>query len=103
MNFKKKFDHNNINNYLPDNRTIAMSEFFQKKFEGLPSYICDMMEAKSRIEYDDYDTEIILKLIRDRQKEENKKLIDEYNEIVKQSEEASSEEIDLNDDDNNSK
>ena len=103
MNFKKKFDHNNINNYLPDNRTIAMSEFFQKKFEGLPSYICDMLEAKSRIEYDDYDTEIILKLIRDRQKEENKKLIDEYNEIVKQSEEASSEEIDLNDDDNNSK
>jgi len=103
MNFKKKFDHNNINNYLPDNRTIAMSEFFQKKFEGLPSYICDMMEAKSRIEYDDYDTEIILKLIRDRQKEENKKLIDEYNEIVKQSEEASNEEIDLNDDDNNSK
>ena len=98
MNFKKKFDHNNINNYLPDNRTIAMSEFFQKKFEGLPSYICDMMEAKSRIEYDDYDTEIILKLIRDRQIEENKKLIDEYNEIVKQSEE-----IDLNDDDNNSK
>jgi hypothetical protein len=57
--FKKKFDHNNINNYLPDNRTIAMSEFFQKKFEGLPSYICDMMEVKSRIEYDDYDTEII--------------------------------------------
>ena len=103
MNFKKKFDHNNINNYLPDNRTIAMSEFFQKKYEGLPSYICDMMEAKSRIEYDDYDTEIILKLIRDRQKEENKKLIDEYNEIVKQSEEASNEEIDLNDDDNNSK
>ena len=103
MNFKKKFDHNNINNYSPDNRTIAMSEFFQKKYEGLPSYVCDMMEAKSRIEYDDYDTEIILKLIRDRQIEQNKKLIDEYNEIVKQSEEASSEEINLNDNDNNSK
>jgi hypothetical protein len=64
-----------------------------------------MLEAKSRIEYDDYDTEIILKLIRDRQKEENKKLIDEYNEIVKQSEETLTEftEINLNDDNNNSK
>ena len=51
MDFNKKFDHNDINNYLPDNKTLATSEYFQNKFVGLPSYICDMLEVKSRVEY----------------------------------------------------
>ena len=41
MDFNKKFDYDDINNYLPDNKTLATSEYFQNKFVGLPSYICD--------------------------------------------------------------
>ena len=43
MDFKKKFDHNDINNFLPDNVTVCTSGYFQKKLgEKMPTYICDI-------------------------------------------------------------
>jgi hypothetical protein len=54
MDFKKKFDYDDRNNFLPDNKTIGRSDFFRNKFnDKLPSYICDILEIKSRIEFDD--------------------------------------------------
>ena len=33
MDFKKKFDYNDINNFLPDNQTVGTSDFYRDKFK----------------------------------------------------------------------
>jgi len=80
MDFKKKFDHNDINNYLPDNKTIATSEFFQNKFVGLPSYVCDILEVKPRVEYNEKSEIELLNIIKEKKKLEDEKLMAEYDE-----------------------
>ena len=75
MNFKKKFDYNDINNFLPDNLTIGKSEYYQKKFnEMMPQYICDILEVNSRSEYDDVNKEDIIDTIKQNHKNEGLKL-----------------------------
>ena len=40
MDFKKKFDHEDLSNYLPDNWTLGRSEFYQHKFnDKMPLYV----------------------------------------------------------------
>ena len=54
MDFKKRFDHEDISNYLPDNFTLGRSKFYKHKFgDKMPLYICDILEIKSRLEYND--------------------------------------------------
>ena len=44
MDFKKKFDYNDINNFLPDNKTIGTSDYYRNKFrDGLPDYMCCLL------------------------------------------------------------
>jgi hypothetical protein len=80
MDFKRKFDHNDINNYLPDNKTLASSEYFQNKFVGLPSYVCDILEVKSRVEYNEKSEIEFINFIKENKKKQDEKLIAEYNE-----------------------
>lgn len=37
MDFKKKFDYNDINNFLPDNYYIGTADYYKQKF-NLPEY-----------------------------------------------------------------
>jgi hypothetical protein len=80
--FKKKFDHNDLYHYLPDNNTIATTRFYERKFNGMLDVTrCRFLEAKSRKEFNDND---ILEIINDYKKDQNK-IIDAYNEIVEMS------------------
>ena len=76
MNFTKKFDHDDILNYLPDNFTIGSSDYFDKKFKSrLPSYLCNILEVKSRKEYSNEDENArLIKQIFESRKEFNLKL-----------------------------
>ena len=85
MDFNKKFDHNDINNYLPDNKTLATSEYFQNKFVGLPSYVCDILEVKSRVEYNEKSEIEFLNIIKEKKRLEDEKLMAEYDERANES------------------
>ena len=85
MDFKRKFDHNDINNYLPDNKTLATSEYFQNKFVGLPSYICDMLEVKSRVEYNEKSEIEFINFIKENKKKQDEKLMKEFEERANES------------------
>ena len=46
--FKKKFDYNDINNFLPDNKTVGTVDFFNKKFKNnMPDYICELLAIET--------------------------------------------------------
>ena len=85
MDFKKKINYDDINNYLPDNKTLATSEYFQNKFVGLPSYICDILEVKSRVEYNEKSELELLNIIKEKKKLEDEKLMVEYDERANES------------------
>ena len=78
MDFKKKFNYDDINNFLPDNKTLATSEYFQNKFVGLPSYICDMLEVKSRVEYNEKSEIEFINFIKENKKKQDEKLMVEF-------------------------
>ena len=79
MNFKKKFDHEDINIYLPDNKTIGTSEFFKNKYNKLPDYICDMLEVKSRVEFEEKSELEFINMIIEKKRLEDEKIITEFN------------------------
>ena len=85
MDFKKKINYDDINNYLPDNKTLATSEYFQNKFVGLPSYICDILEVKSRVEYNEKSEIEFLNIIKEKKRLEDEKLMAEYDERANES------------------
>lgn len=89
MDLKRKFDLNDINNFLPDNYTIGTSEYYNNKFRGMmPNYMCEYLELKSREEYDnEKHNEEMLKIIKENMMVENLKIIQKYEEIVKRSKE----------------
>jgi len=78
--FKKRFDHNDINNFLPDNKTIGTFDFYNKKFKNrMPEHISEICSIKALID----DEEVIenkIKEILDKQQEYYDKLLNEYNE-----------------------
>ena len=78
MDFKKKINYDDINNYLPDNKTLATSEYFQNKFVGLPSYICDILEVKSRVEYNEKSEIEFINVIKENKKKHDEKLMKEF-------------------------
>ena len=85
MDFKKKINYDDINNYLPDNKTLATSEYFQNKFVGLPSYVCDILEVKSRVEYNEKSEIEFLNIIKEKKRLEDEKLMAEYDERANES------------------
>ena len=47
MDFKKKFDYDDINNFLPDNLTIGKSEFYQNVTCDTNDYSNDKINFKT--------------------------------------------------------
>ena len=91
MDLKRKFDLNDINNFLPDNYTIGTADYYNNKFRGMmPNYMCEYLELKSREEYNnEVHNEEMLKIIKENMMAENSKIIKKYEEIVKRSKEES--------------
>ena len=87
MDFKKKFDHNDINNFLPDNVTVCTSGYFQKKLgEKMPTYICDILELNSRPEHDNEEKENMIEMVKQAHIQESYNLWKEYENRVKETE-----------------
>ena len=79
MDFKKRFDYLDINNFLPDNMTLAKADYFENKFNNkLPDGYSSILEAKSRIEFSEEDEKIIIDEVMKQQQEYFKKLLKEY-------------------------
>jgi len=89
MDFKKKINYNDINSFLPDNFTIGTKEYYYEKFNGnMPEYVCEYLEIKTRPEFnDEKENELKIELIKKKAREENLKIIQEYEEILRKSEE----------------
>ena len=85
MDFNKKFDYDDINNFLPDNKTLASSEYFQNKFVGLPSYVCDILEVKSCVEYNEKSEIEFINFIKENKKKQDEKLMAEFDERANES------------------
>ena len=76
--FKKKFDYNDLNNFLPDNRTVGTFDFYNKKFDNrMPEYISEICSVKALID-DEEEKQIKIKEILDKKEEYNNKLLNEY-------------------------
>jgi len=84
MDFKqqKKFDYNDINNFLPDNFTTGTAEYYQNKFgDKFPEHYYKLMEILTRPEYDDpEEVSRIVEQVRTDAKLENERIIAEWNE-----------------------
>jgi hypothetical protein len=83
MDFKqqKKFDYNDINNFLPDNFTTGTAEYYQNKFgDKFPDHYYKLMEILTRPEYDDpEEVNRIVEQVRTDAKLENDRIIAEWN------------------------
>ncbi len=74
--FKKKFDYNDLYNFLPDNYTIGTYQFYKLKFQDkLDDCRLRYLEAISRKEFNENDLATILE---DYKKQQNA-IISEYN------------------------
>ena len=98
MNFKgeKKFDYNDITNFLPDNFTVGTSDFYEMKFnDKLPDHYCDILELLARVKYDETETTEKINIIKLDIKESNQRLINELTERSLEYEELIVENIDI--------
>ena len=78
--FKKKFDYNDINNFLPDNKTVGTVDFFNKKFKNnMPDYICELLAVETLVE-DEEEKEKQRQEILNKKKEYTNKLLAELEE-----------------------
>ena len=89
MDFKKKFDYNDINNYLPDNFTLGNALYYENKYNHkLPEGLSQILEAQTRAEYTEEDTTNIIQNVIQQQINYGEQLIREYNErCIEQKEE----------------
>ena len=87
MDFKKKIDYDDINSFLPDNFLTGTKEYYSNKFNGnMPDYVCEYLEIKSRPEFNnEKENDLKIELIKKKAREENLKIIQEYEEIVQNS------------------
>ena len=76
--FTKKFDYNDINNFLPSNKTIGTVDFFNKKFKNnMPEHICELLSIETLIENEE-QKEKMKKEILNKKNEFTEKLLREY-------------------------
>jgi len=84
---QKNYNKENIYNYLSMDKSVGTYEYWKNKFgDKFDDNYYYLMEVLSRKEYDDNITKEFIKCIKEHQKEENEKLINEYNEIINFSE-----------------
>ncbi len=81
FNIKKRFDRNDIRNYISDSDYVGTADFYKCKYDNkLPEYYYDYFEIMARKEHDDCIKETVKNLIRKEQMELNKKIDNEFNE-----------------------
>jgi nicotinic acid mononucleotide adenylyltransferase len=98
--FKKKFDYNDINNFLPDNKTVGTVDFFNKKFKNnMPDYICELLAVETLVE-DEEEKEKQKQEILNKKKEYTNKLLAELEERENRKEELELQIKDLSIDNN---
>ena len=85
MDFKRRFDYNDITNFLPDNFTVGSESYYANKFHNkMPEYVCKLLESESRVEYTEEEIKQKKDEIINEQKTEFLKLMQEYEERANQ-------------------
>ena len=81
FDLKKKFNHSDINNFLPDSKTVGTFDFYKNKFQNkFPDHYYELFEVLSRSEYQDEECNELIERVREEDRRINKQIIDEYNE-----------------------
>lgn len=78
MDFKKRFNHEDISIFLPDNITIGTSEFFQKKIPNLPDQCYEILEVKSKEHYTEEDVKQVIEKVKKEVQEGYNKIMQEF-------------------------
>lgn len=79
MNFNKKFNYDDTTNFIMDNNTIGTSDYYKQKFyDKLPYELCQELEIKSRIEYDDDDLKEFYIRVQQYKQEQHHKIMKEF-------------------------
>lgn len=75
--FLRKFDHNDINSYLPLNKTIGTFQYYKNKFgDKFPDWKYEIWEAQSLLEGEE-SKERVQKILLNK-KEYEQKLLNEF-------------------------
>ena len=86
FDLKKRFDHSDINSFLPDSKTVGTFDFYRTKFQNkFPDYYYELFEVLSRPEYNEEDCKELVTRIREEEQRRNNQIIDEYNERLNES------------------
>jgi hypothetical protein len=84
MDLKKRFDHSDINNFLPDNVTLGTEGYYRNKFKNkLPDELYYGFEVLTRKEYNDTHVEQYKSLVLQYRKDFHIKLMSEFEEREK--------------------
>jgi len=81
MDLKKRFDHSDINNFLPDNMTIGTEAYYRNKFNNkLPDELYYGFEVLTRKEYNYTHVEQYKSLVLQYRKDFHNKIMSEFDE-----------------------
>ena len=84
MDFKRKFDYSDINNFLPDNVTLGTEAYYRNKFNNkLPDELFYGFEVLTRKEYNNTDIEQYKSLVVQYRKDFHNKIMSEFEEREK--------------------
>ena len=84
MDLKKRFDHSDINNFLPDNITLGTESYYRNKFNNkLPDELYYGFEVLTRKEYNNTHVEQYKSLVLQFRKDFHSKIMSEFEEREK--------------------
>ena len=79
MNFNKKFDYEDPKNFMMDNITMGTIDYYKNKFsDKLPLEVCEELELKTRVEYDQDDIEEFNNRLMEYKKERHNQILKEF-------------------------
>ena len=84
MDLKRKFDHEDLSNYLPDNILLGTEQYYRKKYKNLPDYLYKILEVKTKDWYSEQDEKNVIEEAKNKILEYNDKLMKEYNDRLEE-------------------
>ena len=80
MDLKKRYDYDDLSNFLPDNIMVCTEQFYRKKYKNLPEYLYKVLEVKAKSWYSEKDEIDAIEEAKQKIKEYNDKLLKELEE-----------------------
>ena len=80
MDLKKRYDYDDLSNFLPDNVMVCTEQFYRKKYKNLPDYLYKVLEVKAKNWYSEKDEKEAIEEAKQKIKDYNNKLLKELDE-----------------------